>query len=78
MRMYLLIVGRICKHRGDTVGAITLVLDAAPYGASVEEAKVCVHPYLRVSAPRLIIIILEPQSTNTYINSQQHESVRDP
>ncbi|KAK7677833.1 hypothetical protein QCA50_019145 [Cerrena zonata] len=30
---------RSALSKGDTVGAITLVLDAAPYGASVEEAK---------------------------------------
>lgn len=29
------------EHRGDTVSAINLVLESAPYGPNVEEAKVC-------------------------------------
>ena len=30
----------VFEYRGDTVGAITLVLEGAPYGPNVEEAKV--------------------------------------
>ena len=30
----------VYEYRGDTVGAINLVLEGAPYGPNVEEAKV--------------------------------------
>ena len=30
----------VYDYRGDTVGAINLVLEGAPYGPNVEEAKV--------------------------------------
>ena len=29
------------RVRGDIAGALSLVLDGAPYGPNVEEAKVC-------------------------------------
>ena len=70
----------VFEYRGDTVGAITLVLEGAPYGPNVEEAKVRYPIFLHVlhSCRVLMNVTLEPQSPNININPQQYEGVRDP
>ena len=70
----------VYDYRGDTVGAINLVLEGAPYGPNVEEAKVCYPVFLHVlhGCRVLMNVTPEPQSPNININPQQYEGVRDP
>ena len=71
----------VLEYRGDTVGAINLVLEGAPYGPNVEEAKVCYPVFLHVlHGSRVLMnnVTPEPQPPNININPQQYESVRDP
>ena len=42
-------------YRGDTAGALSLVLDGAPYGPNVDEAKVCLSMHAEPSSCILII-----------------------
>ena len=70
----------VFEYRGDTVGAITLVLEGAPYGPNVEEAKVRYPIFLQVLRGCRVSMNVAPESQppNININPQQYESVRDP
>ena len=62
-------------YRGDVAGALNTVLDGAPYGPNVEEAKVRVTTLFLASS--LIYVCAEHKPTNPLIDPQQHQSSGD-
>jgi len=66
------------RCRGDTVGALTVALEGAPYGPGVDEAKVISNLVCPLYTFAQVVSIIEPDFAIGGINSEQYQIYRDP